>query len=444
MDKNELENIEFDSFEYLTDLRELNMRSNRIKVVLNEMFFDRTTLEILYLYQNKIENLETISFNTLYSLKKLHLFSNRITIIKFGNFIHLVKLEELKLDKNEIGSFDTNTFIGLEKVNYLDLSANKIRTLVNGAFHGLKNLQRLYLNLNDIDQIDANAFTDLLNLNYLNLDSNKIASFESIHFNHRLVELSLLFNILSNLSEIDSISLKSLNIVSNRLQELSLISLLPALEYLDASRNRLITIVSETFLNLKNLKFLNLSYNRLDLASKYAHEISYFKSQSLLETLDLSFNEIKYLDTNMTFKCLASLKALNLSNNKLKVINSFTFGFLTKLNELNLNSNGLHLLHENWFFNLGGLKMLRLGFNKLDKNAELAGVECLDLEQNRIVSIGEFDFTLMSSNLSFLNLNSNPIETIHERAFKQLKGLKTLKLSNISLANALNFGGLVS
>jgi Leucine-rich repeat (LRR) protein len=307
IDNNQIEEIELNSFENLNNLIRLNMQSNKIKVIQDKLLDNKNDLTILYLYQNSIDSIETISFNTLRSLKKLHLFSNKIKTIKFGNFIHLQSVNELKLDKNEIVSFDANTFVGMESLKLLDLSANKIKKLVNRAFDGLKNVSKLELDLNDIEQIEMNAFTDLVNLNRLNLDSNQIFTLKNVQFNTNIMELFIQFNFISNFSEINASTLKSLHISNNRIQEINYATHLQRLEFLDLSQNRLISINEKSFSNLNGLKYLNLSGNRLDLESEFDN-ISYFKNQTILETLDLSFNLIKFFNTNKTFHFLSSLK----------------------------------------------------------------------------------------------------------------------------------------
>ena len=421
LDKNQIEEIESHSFENLLQLKHLRLHSNKIKLIENEMLSGEIHLEILYLHQNNIEKINTIPFNTLRSLKKLYMSSNKITQIKFGNFIHLQLLDELKLDKNEIGSFKANTFVGLEKLAYLDLSSNKIKQLVNEAFNGLTNTIRLDLHLNDIEQIEMNALSDLTSLEYLNLDSNQIITLKNVKFNLRLVTLTLQFNMISSLKEIASTSLKYLFLAKNLIQVISddEISLLPNLEHLDLSENRLIKIEANSFAKLTKLKHLNLSFNKLDL-----NNCSYFKSQVVLDTLDLSFNEIKYLDSNLTFQGLISLIYLNISNNRLKSIDSFIFEYLNSLNELNLNSNNLKLMN---FLNLNNLETLKLSFNQIEwvNFSSLINLKSLDLDFNRIVSI-EIDF---NPKLIWLNLNSNPIETI------STKTLKTLQISNTNITS---------
>jgi Leucine-rich repeat (LRR) protein len=81
---------------------------------------------------------------------------------------------------------------------------------------------------------------------------------------------------LTNLNEINSSSLKYLNVSNNRLQEIDLKNaFLPNLEYLDLSQNRLISIKNESILNMDKLKHLNLSHNKLDLESEF-NNVSYF------------------------------------------------------------------------------------------------------------------------------------------------------------------------
>jgi Leucine-rich repeat (LRR) protein len=442
LDKNVIEEIEKYSFDNLNDLTELKIESNKIKMIKNEMYFGKTSLEILNLYQNSIENIESIPFNTLRSVKTLHMFSNKIKQIKFGHFIHLHSLEELRLDKNEIGTFDANTFIGLDSLNTLDLSANKIKSLKNEAFHTLLKVKKLDLHLNDINQIESKTFVDLKSLKNLNLDSNQISNLENVQFNSDLEIFSLHFNLLTNLNNISSNGLKYLNVSNNRLQEINFeATFLPNLEHLDVSLNCLISIKNESFLNMNKLKHLNLSYNKLDLESEF-NDVSYFHGLKCLETLDLSFNQIKYLDTNLTFQYLNSLKYLDLSNNKFKTLDAFIFGYLIQLNHLNLASNNLSFLNENCFFNLVNLTNLRLSFNKIDSSflletsKSLNNLNSLDLDYNKIDSIRENDLEF-NPKLKFLNLNSNPIRKIHEKALVKLIYLETLKLSNISINNTV-------
>jgi Leucine-rich repeat (LRR) protein len=439
LDKNVIEEIDKYSFYNLNNLRELKIETNKIKIIRNEMFFGKTVLEILYLYQNSIETIESIPFNTLRSLKKLHLFSNKIKQIKFGHFIHLQNLDELRLDKNEIGTFDANTFIGLDSLKTLDLSANKIKILKNEAFHTLLKVTKLDLHLNDINQIETKTFIDLNSLNYLNLDSNQVATLENVQFNSNLKKLTIRFNLITNLNEINSSSLEYLDFSNNRIQEINFTKIvLPNLEYLDLSHN-LLSLIKDDSLN--NLKHLNLSYNKLDLESEF-NNISYFKGLWLLETLDISFNEIEYLDSNQTFQYLNALKYLNLSNNKLKTLDAFIFGYLSQLTDLNLASNNLRFIDESYFSNLVNLKKLKLSYNQVNStflsktNTSFITVTSLDLDYNKIDAISENDFELISK-LKYLNLNSNPIKTIHEKALAKLIDLETLKLSNTSINNSI-------
>jgi Leucine-rich repeat (LRR) protein len=437
-DKNEIQEIELNSFEDMNKLILLNIQSNKIKVIQDNLLHNKIDLDILYLYQNSIESIESISFNTLRKLRKLHLFSNKITRIAFGNFIHLQSLDEIKLDKNEIGSFGANTFVGLENLTFLDLSANKIKKLVDRGFNGLKSVSKLELDLNDINQIEMNSFADLSSLDKLNLDSNQISSLKNVQFNANLTELSLRLNFISNLSEIRSTSLKRLYISKNRIQEINSVTHLPNLEYLDLSQNRLISLKEISFSALNSLKYLNLSGNRLDLESD-SYNISYFKNQTSLETLDLSSNLIKNMSSKQTFLNLNSLKSLNLSNNKLNLIKPFLFEFLYQLNDLNLAANNLSRLFENCFLNLHKLQILKLSFNRLnstnflrDNRNYTKNLKSLELDYNLIEFIRENDFEF-NRNLTHLNLNSNPIKSIHKNALGTFRFLTSLRLSNTSI-----------
>ena len=62
LDTNQIEEIEIVGFKSFKSLRELNLHSNKLKVIHNKMFVDRADIVNLYLYQNSIESLETIPF----------------------------------------------------------------------------------------------------------------------------------------------------------------------------------------------------------------------------------------------------------------------------------------------------------------------------------------------------------------------------------------------
>ena len=96
------------------------------------------------------------------------------------------------------------------------------------------------------------------------------------------------------------------------------------LEHLDLSENRLIKIEENSFTHLRIIKYLNLSGNKLDLESEF-NNASYFKSQILLEILDLSDNQINKVDSN-GFRGLINLKILDLSMNRLQMFNAVSFG----------------------------------------------------------------------------------------------------------------------
>jgi Leucine-rich repeat (LRR) protein len=82
---------------------------------------------------------------------------------------------------------------------------------------------------------------------------------------------------------------------------------------------------------------------------------------------------------------------------------------------------------------------LRLSFNQI-KSADflksnenyLLALKYLDLEKNEIDLINESHFQSYF-NLSFLNLNSNPIKSNSEKAFMGFKFLKTLRLANTKI-----------
>lgn len=91
------------------------------------------------------------------------------------------------------------------------------------------------------------------------------------------------------------------------------------------------TVDSYTFFRIKNLKSLDLSGNKL----KSIDQLTLYQQNSLLEKLDLGFNQIEYISVN-AFKSLTALKELRLIGNYLKSIPDNIFNSINNLKILNL------------------------------------------------------------------------------------------------------------
>uniref|UniRef100_A0A2K6TDV8 Leucine rich repeat containing 66 n=1 Tax=Saimiri boliviensis boliviensis TaxID=39432 RepID=A0A2K6TDV8_SAIBB len=184
------------------------------------------------------------------------------------------------------------------------------------------------------------------------------------------------------------------------------------------------------------------------------HDIPVDTSQTAA-TMDVSFGFFRVFLECHTRKEEWKIKHLDLSNNLISKITLSPFAYLHALEVLNLSNNAIHSLsldllnpksswvkrHRSSFrkrFPL--LKVLLLQRNKLSDTPKglwkLKSLQSLDLSFNGILQIGWSDFQNCLQ-LENLYLKSNKIFKIHPQAFKDLKKLQFIDLSNNALTTIL-------
>lgn len=115
-----------------------------------------------------------------------------------------------------------------------------------------------------------------------------------------------------------------------------------------------------------------------------------FANNSLLETIDISNNQIVYVPADC-FVGLDSVTILDLSKNKIQRIENGTFAIKT-LQILKLSDNRISHITENAFEALTSLETLLLDRNKLENipSRLLNNLSCLtyfDLSNNNLLSV---------------------------------------------------------
>lgn len=213
----------------------------------------------------------------------------------------------------------------------------------------------------------------------------------------------------------------------------------PNLKFLDLSNNRISSDDLFNFGNLSNAKILNLSnqsanddyYNPRTTVNSVYPELEYLNLKNagieeLTSSLDNPFPKLKYLDLSenrinsrqsLSIKTFSTLMHLDLSDNK---IDQFSFRQMENLLSLTLDRNKIHNLESSMGINLEGLE-------KLEK---------LSLAYNEILYIDSTAIGTMS-NLRYLNLSGNSLSTFNFDMLKSVKSLDILILDSNSLDNVL-------
>ncbi|KAK8571687.1 hypothetical protein V6N12_027762 [Hibiscus sabdariffa] len=214
------------------------------------------------------------------------------------------------------------------------------------------------------------------------------------------------------------------------------------LKYLDLSWNKIESISNqdETQLRLENLEELDLSVNIFG-----NNKLSFPKEISGLKSLIMSRNDLQGSLDIKGLANLTNLKKLDLSNNRIESLESYKELKLTHLRELNLDSN---LLSNSVFASLKGfsnLKSLSIGYNKLKGSLDMKGfnyltnLTYLDLSENEIESVSDQDEKqLRLTKLEQLDLRDNLFRNNTLSFLQGLRSLKSLDISDNDLQGSLD------
>ncbi|KAK8393244.1 hypothetical protein O3P69_013333 [Scylla paramamosain] len=251
-----------------------------------------------------------------------------------------------------------------------------------------------------------------------------------LHLNHNLLGNN--FNPSFSFTEVAKLTaLQTLNLAFNHIRELDVgfLATLTSLEVLHLEGNSFLAMPTPALKGLDKLKVLTLQENDIDIIKKSAlletptlvflnvsHnrivniEVDAFMELSELVTLDLSYNRIANLQGG-TFNGLTSLEELDVSSNFLMEVPADALKDLTNLRTL--------VLHDNLIQTLGGVVAL----------GPMVNLQHLDLTRNNIGELPTGTFRQLSG-LKILKLAVNSMRQVDEDAFDGLSSLETLHLDD--------------
>lgn len=214
----------------------------------------------------------------------------------------------------------------------------------------------------------------------------------------------------------------SVNFDWNDIQHLKKFPNIPGIVSLSLRHNKMTKIEGSAFVELDNLKVLDLSYNQLTAEGVQADVFhGPYSSQRYdplsIVILDLGSNQIHALSPH-SFEHLPNLMELRLNNNPLKVLSPGTLmalGSPANLQTLDLAYTGLSDLPET-FVQLSSVR------HKL---------QLLYLNGNQFSRVPQ-TLAALGDSLQKLNLNDNPISELDEDSFRGLLLLRELNISAVS------------
>lgn len=341
---------------------------------------------IFYQFSNEIEYLDVSNnpsisipldfIQSCINLKNLRFSGNRSRFFPV-NISHAFFLEYLDMSRNMIKDIAQIRFERMSALTTLDLSCNQLTRIPNNLAL-LKQLRRLSLANNNMAEFPT-CVCNLGNLIELDLSFNRLSSVPaSISKLLKLERLVLNNNYISKElpDEIQNlVSLKELDVRYNRLTSVDVLSSLPQLEVLYASKNQ-ITSYEHNFETLQCLYFDRNPFTEVNV-SNVLHTLTVLHlSKAKLSTLPDNFFdrlpnlEKVVLDKNHLVSLPSSLGSLrkliylSVVGNNLGVLPP-SIGQLTTLQFLDLHSNNLRKLPDE-IWNLNVLSTLNVSSNLLD------------------------------------------------------------------------------
>ncbi|XP_014523167.1 probable LRR receptor-like serine/threonine-protein kinase At4g36180 isoform X2 [Vigna radiata var. radiata] len=355
--------------------------------------------------------------------------------LNWSLFLPLRELRSLGLSNLCFLGFVPNQDDGkltLKKLETLDLSFNSLNESIMELVGTLPSIKNLNLSGNSIRGRFMKELSRLPNLEVLDLSMNLIGNdtflasqdYQSKSRLKKLGKLDLSFNYLNeSIMEVVGAlpSIKNLAMAGNFIggpfptKELTL---LPNLETLDLSGNRLVSHIpnqdahSVEFYVFKKLKALNLADNNFDKGI--------FKSLvafPTLRSLDLGFNPIKRDLDDKVLSDLSKLEVLYLANAGINgILPNQGLCKMKLLQELDLSLNNLRGTLDACLDNLTSFRYLDVSFNYLSGNvtpflAQLTSIKFLGIGFNNFEDIFSFNSFANHSNLKYLFIGNMKVET---------------------------------
>lgn len=459
------------AFHHLTQLETLNLGGNSLSH-LDPSWFERLNkLKQLFLAFNfllKPITEEATFLRYLPKLEKIDLSFNfalkyyPTTINLSKEFSHLVSLRTLHMEGlvfQNIGPGTLRPLYQLKNLSALNLGTNFIIHSDSTIFNKLSHLKMIYLAENRLYPIPVenplhpsegyNQGSDL-SISPLIKTHPKDFAYEISHslikqecFDSGQVLIlssnNLFFISPNQFDQYENIA--CLNLSGNGFSAAlngTEFSKLPNLTYLDLSFNKIDLAYDFAFKELEKLQVLDLSYNaHYFKAFGITHNLNFLKNLPFLRVLNMSYNSISTLTTKQMYS--KSLAELQFTNNHLGTLwkerdGSYKtlFTNLTNLTTLDISYNQIAKIPDNVYEYLPcNLTMLRISHNSLtdftwDKLKFFYRLQILDLSFNSLTNVTGINVT---RTLTFLDLSHNHIFHLDTGFLKGAKSLQALSLS---------------
>lgn len=331
----------------------------------------------------------TNSQNRHDSITSFYVSHNHLDNIPASIFAYLPNLKDIDFSHNHFESF---SFDKIPKLMQINGSHNKISKLEPELFSSLVHLEYVDFSFNQIESIPANFFENNSKMRFLNLQNNvQLKSFDFSVFSRSVTSIDVQLpskniesldiscrsaNCLFNDVENEALfgNLRQLHAAGNHFENVTnlLDKLCNCIETVDLSGSFVGTISSSMFRRFYHLEHLHLSQSNISHIQADA-----FRYQTLLITLDLSYNHLNDVDSIMAHQNQPHLKRLNLEGNSLTKIDNVTPEHWPELTLIAISKNRfscgyLRKFSEQWT----KYKKVQLIRNPTAHQTNIDGIDC--------------------------------------------------------------------
>ena len=407
-------------------LKYLHISGNRISEI-EEGFFCMSSLEGLYISDNRLGAMPWRSLSELEYLTVIFAPNNYISVLKNKRAGGFKSLEGLEVSTNQISKIDEG-FLSIPSLTYLDINDNRLQSFPWAELKKLEKLEFVSVSNNRLTTLAMETVNEFSpNVTYINLpgprEYNTKLESSPIGFKN-LRTLSVTGNGITRIEEgfFSTPLLKVLYIASNNLKTLpwAELSKLSFCEEIHASNNQLTVLENQRdkgLTSLTSLTILDLSSNHITIIDK-----AFFNFPSL-KILEISRNKLRTFPWTSLSK-LKQLEYIDVSGNHLNILENYNNGRdagFRQLRSLYVNNNNISLI-DTGFFNTPSLMYLDISGNKLNTilsitSSILESLRILKASDNALTYLDRVDWKRFRS-LTKVDLSNNHISTVAEEYFR--------------------------
>lgn len=428
-----IEELQRGDLDNTTHLRTLEIEGNeKLSRVEPGVFAVMSQLRNLSIsYSKKLRKLEEDVFQGLENLEYLHLLQNGFTSIKDLSPAlsprYLPNIYKLVLSENLFHEVQQEDFAPMEGTPLMELNMVlcQIEYLHPNCLQPLQNLTALRLGEN---VFNASTIADLIDRSVELEIPLRLLNLYSVGFRIEPPKKLLKALAKSNITNL-SLARNQFELLRNG----SFVDM-PSLEILDLRQVLALNISKDAFVNVTNLKTLLLSGNKLS----YVPEGVLLKQLTYLDLSDNSGNVFvsSYFSLDKKrFVNMTNLKWLNLSYNRINGIVNETFQGLTNLVILGLKNSTIFYVGNNSFATLRNLKFLNLENNPFGPTITLSKEVFNGLENLEVLLLGGCSISALNSpftslkSLLHLGLERNRLHSLAPETFLPLINLRSIDVS---------------